>query len=52
VNEVRKQEKASSIMPGQLALPTRETISDCGAETGLQSGKENSKKPDSHLTNT
>jgi hypothetical protein len=41
-NEAIKQEKASS---SQLALPTSEKIADSGAETDLQSGKENSKSP-------
>jgi len=38
-NAVRKEEKAS--MTAQLPLPGGETIADLGAETGLQSGKEN-----------
>jgi predicted Zn-ribbon and HTH transcriptional regulator len=38
-NEAIKQEKASS---SQLTLPAAETISDSGAETGLERGKENS----------
>jgi hypothetical protein len=43
-NEVIKHEKASSIMRGQLALPTPETISDSGAETGLEAEQQNKVK--------
>jgi predicted Zn-ribbon and HTH transcriptional regulator len=47
-----KAKENASMARQQLALTGGETIAGSGAETGPEAGKENSKKPDSHLPNT